>query len=207
MPGSKDNDDGGSVASADSSPRRTRPRSLRSWRSRSRPRSRPGPDAHLHRIYSSGFIDDHGTYVNTRDSSPNGSGPGRATSFVGEEQASEDLEEVEKPEISHDSGDIAHGNDEGVDLEKARTTPSLNRQQTNKSGRSVRDPNVVSWKGVDDPENPKNWSKLYPEDFNTSSSYPARSASPQIPYCDMASNSTTAAQCAAAAPGGVLAIS
>ncbi len=157
----------------------------------------------MHRIYSSGFIDDHGTYVNTRDSSPNGSEPRTASSSIGEEQAPEDLEEVEKPEISHDSGDIAYGNDEGVDLEKARTAPFLNRQQTNKSGRSVRDPNVVSWKGVDDPENPKNWSKLYPEDLNTSSSYPARSAPPRIPYCGMASKSTTAAQCAAAAPGGV----
>ncbi|KAK0941979.1 hypothetical protein LTR29_006397 [Friedmanniomyces endolithicus] len=158
MPEDKDNDDLRPVASADLSPRRTRPRSLRSWRSRSRPRSRPEPDAHLHRIYSSGFIDDHGTYVNTRDSSPNGSEPRTASSSIGEEQAPEDLEEVEKPEISHDSGDIAYGNDEGVDLEKARTAPFLNRQQTNKSGRSVRDPNVVSWKGVDDPENPKNWS-------------------------------------------------
>ncbi len=162
MPEDKDNDDRVSVASADSSPRRTRPRSLRSWRSRSRPRSRPEPDAHLHRIYSSGFIDDHGTYVNTRDSSSSGSQPRTASSSIGEEQAPEDLEEVEKPEISHDAEDIAPESDGTVDLEKARTAaPSLNRQQTNKSGRSVRDPNVVNWKGVDDPENPKNWSKLY----------------------------------------------
>ncbi|KAK0944155.1 hypothetical protein LTR29_004287 [Friedmanniomyces endolithicus] len=202
MPEDNDNDDRGSVASTELSPRRTRTRSLRSWRSRSRPRSRPEPHAHLHRIYSSGFIDDHGTYVNSRDSSGNRSEPECATSPVGEEEAPEDLEEVEKPEISHESEVIVHENDEGVDLEKARTAPSLYRQQTNKSGRSVRDPNVVSWKGVDDLENPKNWSKLCPEDLNTSSSYPARSASPQSPHCDMASKSNTAAQCAAAAPRG-----
>ena len=37
----------------------------------------------------------------------------------------------------------------GLKLEKSRTT---------KSGRSAGDPNLVSWDGPDDPENPKNWS-------------------------------------------------
>jgi len=33
----------------------------------------------------------------------------------------------------------------------------LEKSRTGKSSRSARDPNLVSWEGSDDPENPKNW--------------------------------------------------
>src|ERR1700753_571406 len=56
------------------SSRRARPRSLRSWRSlstlaRSRTRSRPRSpdDTVLRQVFSAGFHDDHGTYVEHED--------------------------------------------------------------------------------------------------------------------------------------------
>jgi len=33
----------------------------------------------------------------------------------------------------------------------------LEKMRTAKSSRSVRDPNLVTWNGPDDPDNPKNW--------------------------------------------------
>ncbi|KAK4920756.1 hypothetical protein LTR49_011659 [Elasticomyces elasticus] len=134
-----------------------RPRSLRSWRSRSslgRSRSRPAnPDAHLHRIYSSGFPDFHGTYL---DSTPKREPEIQDDHETPEEKDDrEALEEVESHHSVHGHND---SNLAGVqDLEKAVSAPSLRRQQTNKSGRSVRDPNMISWQGESDPENPKNW--------------------------------------------------
>jgi multidrug resistance protein len=35
--------------------------------------------------------------------------------------------------------------------------PKLERKKTSRSARSARDPNLVSWSGPDDPDNPKNW--------------------------------------------------
>lgn len=66
-------------------------------------------------------------------------------------------EEVEKPD-SRSSLDGNGPND--LDLESG--PPTLSRQTTVKSARSAgsqafRDPNLVSWSGPDDPENPKNW--------------------------------------------------
>ncbi|KAK4897034.1 hypothetical protein LTR27_005281 [Elasticomyces elasticus] len=134
-----------------------RPRSLRSWRSRSslgRSRSRPAnPDAHLHRIYSSGFPDFHGTYL---DSTPKREPEIQDDHETPEEKDDrEALEEVESHHSVHGHDDSNLAGDH--DLEKAVSAPSLRRQQTNKSGRSVRDPNMISWQGESDPENPKNW--------------------------------------------------
>lgn len=35
----------------------------------------------------------------------------------------------------------------------------LERRQTTKSNKSIKDPNLVTWDGPDDPENPKNWAR------------------------------------------------
>ncbi|KAK3631718.1 hypothetical protein LTR56_016674 [Elasticomyces elasticus] len=134
-----------------------RPRSVRSWRSRSslgRSRSRPAnPDAHLHRIYSSGFPDFHGTYL---DSTPKREPEIQDDHETPEEKDDpEALEEVESHHSIHGHNEQNLADD--PDLEKAVSAPSLRRQQTNKSGRSVRDPNMISWQGESDPENPKNW--------------------------------------------------
>ena len=151
------------------SPRQARPRSVRSWgsRSRSRTRSRPrSPEAHLHRIYSAAFHDDHGTYVDQDNDhrSPQTHAAFQRTfpddpEFPTEKADDEDKaqEEVESS-YEEPTGDPPSNEDragENADLEKR--APTLSRQPTNKSARSVRDPNMVSWNGPDDPENPKNW--------------------------------------------------
>ena len=173
-----DGDDHSSLENSDtgfSTNRRPRTRSLTSWRSRSslgrsRTRSRPrSPDSHLHQIYSAGFHDDHGTYVDpehlqrtndealSRDEDVDSDAqPPKEKPDEGDEEG-EGQEEVESRDEEAISDEAKHDRaSENADLEKA---PSIKTQQTSKSVRSQRDkdPNVVSWNGPDDPENPKNW--------------------------------------------------
>lgn len=150
--------------------RSPRPRSIRSWRSgRSRTRSRPSSrPASLTRIYSAGFHDDNAVYIEPADfeaqdddqelaSKAKPSAMMDAGHDQGGEADEEALEEVEsdddEPQALSGDLDRARENDE---LEKA---PSLNRQATSRSSKSQRerDPNMVSWDGPDDSENPKNW--------------------------------------------------
>lgn len=152
---------------------RPRARSFKSWRSlsglsRSRTQSRPrSPDSHLRQIYSAGFYDDQSTYIDAEDLdrsevavvspgvdddlSPTSSGEKRDR---GDKEGEEEREESESQDFAAgDRKDDRSG--ENADLEKA----TLKRQQTGKSTRSQRerDPNMVSWNGPDDPDNPKNW--------------------------------------------------
>lgn len=57
-------------------------------------------------------------------------------------------EEVEEPEKapSNDDKDVEAGD------------PRLEKLQSRRSARSLKDPNLVTWDGPDDPKNPKNWS-------------------------------------------------
>lgn len=127
---------------------------------------------HLHRIYSSGFHDDHGTYVDQDDAHRVTAEPEMQEVITSEsepiskderdeekweeeeEERDEEREEVESQD--HEPTAIQDRTGQNGDLEKS---PTLKRQQTNKSTRSQRDrdPNMVSWNGPDDPENPKNW--------------------------------------------------
>ena len=152
-----------------------RTRSLRSWRSRSstgrsRTRSRPrSPDSHLHKIYSPAHFDDHGTYVDQDDVhraneepaldriDPGSSDPGSKDVQDEEKEGEEEREEVESQD-SNPAADEKQADRAGENAELEKTL-TLGRQQTSKSARSQRekDPNMVSWNGVDDPENPKNW--------------------------------------------------
>lgn len=151
--------------------RRPRARSTRSWSARSlgrsRTRSRPrSPHSHLHRILSAGFHDDHGTYVDPIEAhranedvlaSEESIESSSSASKEKPEEEEEGLEEVESEDWQAVRDDLSDDRAaENADLEKAS---SLRRQQTNKSVRSQRerDPNMVSWNGPDDPENPKNW--------------------------------------------------
>lgn len=147
---------------------RPRTRSLRSWRTgrsrtRSRPRSTSRP-ASLTRIYSAGFHDDHGVYIEPSDfagGSPAATvPPANATSedsdgVEKERQDDEALEEVESRDFDRrPTDDNADRAAENGDLEKA---PPLSRRETSKSTKSQRerDPNMVSWNGPDDPRIPK----------------------------------------------------
>lgn len=130
-------------------------------RSRSRP-SRPA-SPHLNRIYSNHFIDDHNVYHHEH--------------AAGESSA----EEEEEEESSLDDGqkDLAltdsekEKGKEEMDREAAQEPeeitagafgmpaddPELGKPEMKRkaSSRSVKDPNLVTWDGPDDVENPKNW--------------------------------------------------
>ena len=73
-----------------------------------------------------------------------------------------DLSEKDTQEIGgielESSGDIMPEVRDGIeDQRDVEAGPKLEKSRTTRSGRSARDPNLVSWDGPDDPENPKNW--------------------------------------------------
>jgi len=121
----------------------------------------------LNRIYSAGFHDDHGTYIDPRDFEP--ADPALRTVGVeqaegssrlddeGEKKDEEGLEEVESQD--HEPSVAGDGTDRAAQNGALENAASLRRQQSSKSTRSQRerDPNMVSWNGPEDPENPKNW--------------------------------------------------
>ena len=65
------------------------------------------------------------------------------------------VEDIE-PELSEDIvSEVRDGIEDQRDVEAG---PTLEKSRTTRSRRSARDPNLVSWTGPDDAENPKNWS-------------------------------------------------
>ena len=134
--------------------------SPRSGNSRSNSRA-SSPDPPLTRLISGRHLDDHPTY--------HGHGFHREASeeAVEDETSDEDHELTEKdtnetgeiePESSGDNvAEVRDGIEDQRDLEAG---PNLEKSRTTKSGRSgrsARDPNLVSWTGPEDPDNPKNW--------------------------------------------------
>jgi hypothetical protein len=88
----------------------------------------------LHRIYSTHHLDDHSVYHQHVDDSESSSD----TDGTGEEIVDE----------------VRFGIRDERDVE-ASTAARLEKK---KSTRSVKDPNLVTWDGLNDAENPKNWS-------------------------------------------------
>jgi hypothetical protein len=122
-------------------------------------------------VFSAGFHDDQSVYHNEHDFQQDDPEDGAFSPSGVEPLAGDPLNKIETPESQKEDNEKAHEEVESQDhvsideddrsgqndrLEKA---PSLKRQQTDKSARSQRprDPNMVSWTGPDDPENPKNW--------------------------------------------------
>lgn len=121
----------------------TKSRSNRSQRS-SGPNS---PEPKLARLHSGTYLDDHSHHYH-QDAFP-------TTGNTGSSSSSEDLEMEEKRE----EGDSITSNRDvvpevGVETEDLEAGPKLEKRRTS---RSVRDPNLVGWRGPEDPENPKNW--------------------------------------------------
>lgn len=158
---------------------RPRPRSVRSWRSlsnfsRSRTRSRTGSrsgspdDTVLRQVFSAGFHDDHSIYRNEHDlesdeESPDEqqrAGVDHPATLEQSDSKDTDIEHEGKEEIeSQDHASLHDGDDRAGETAELEKAPTIARRPTNKSARSQkpRDPNMVSWEGPDDPENPKNW--------------------------------------------------
>ncbi|ETI29371.1 hypothetical protein G647_01824 [Cladophialophora carrionii CBS 160.54] len=121
-------------------------------------RAKSTPEDVPHQLFSPQFMDDHGSHhyhvSATRDD--------RVDNDI---DADADMDAPESPLSSDDtiSGSTAGESHEeevrfGVvnsrDLEAGSARPGL---RSEKSTRSLKDPNLVTWEGPDDPDNPKNW--------------------------------------------------
>ena len=120
----------------------------RSQRSQtSRPPSPPG----LERLRSGTYLDDQFHYHHHNDTPIEPVDGDTANDDLGtsEKKSQEtDLESGSREEVGPEA---RCGSLELEDLETGR------RLEKVKSSRSVRDANLVSWNGLDDPDNPKNW--------------------------------------------------
>jgi len=129
--------------------------------SRSR-RSRPANT--LTRFYSGQYLDDHTYYDHDHAAGHDDSeeeSPEEDEFQSTEKQQSRRKKDGEDEEIEREAEeepdtipDLTGGSRNEHDLEANR--PPLEKRSTNKS---IKDPNLVTWEGPDDPENPKNWTK------------------------------------------------
>lgn len=125
----------------------------------SRPNSRASsPNPPLNRLISGRHLDDHPLYHgHSYHRDPN--------EEALEDSTSDDDEELTEKD-TNETGDIEPGSSEDIvsevrdgieDQRDVEAGPKLEKSRTTRSGRSARDPNLVSWNGPDDTENPKNW--------------------------------------------------
>lgn len=128
------------------SSRLSRSQSQKSRDSRSRRNS-----AHIHRIAS--HLDDHSGYVH--DYAAGHSDEEEEESMEEpDEMALDSQESYGEKEKEEEVPEVRDGIKDMRDVEDQ--APKLERRATSKS---IKDPNLVTWDGPDDPENPKNWSK------------------------------------------------
>lgn len=106
----------------------------------SKPDSSPG----LHRCLSGNHLDDTSYYTGHP-----GASEGKTDQDM-ERDSTIDLEDTDTDGNSSISPEVIDGIEVERDVE-------LGREKTQKSTKSVRDPNLVTWEGPHDPENPKNW--------------------------------------------------
>ena len=126
-------------------------RSSRTTRTGSRPSS---PSRQMSRILSGNHLDDHGHYLHH---------PYDEEAIADEESPDADLEErdreVEEEDITPSSDEVYENRDGIEDIRDVESGPTLQKTKSRKSMKSTksRDPNLVTWEGPDDVENPKNW--------------------------------------------------
>ena len=130
--------------------------------SRSSLRSRPSRPAspHLNRIYSHHFIDDYNVYHHEHaagESSGEEQEELRTAASSNNElssQESSDLEKQKDKEAEEEPDEI-DGGPFGLPADDPELGDrALEKKHTTKS---IKDPNLVTWDGPDDPANPKNW--------------------------------------------------
>lgn len=124
----------------------------------------------MHRVHSSRHFDDHSAYyhfdhddaVEDDDFADEGFAGDADTPHSDDTRVEnripdgkdEEKEEYEDPEEDTQVAEIRGGIPDVRDVEAG---PKLKRNQSSRSQRS-KDPNLVTWDGPNDPENPKNWS-------------------------------------------------
>jgi multidrug resistance protein len=107
--------------------------------------------APLERLVSGTHLNDHGYHYYD---------PDHHEKIEAEESSDEETtEEKTESELEQEaSTDIEPEVIDGVEVERDRDLEARpSRLEKTKSSKSVKDPNLVAWKGPDDPDNPKNW--------------------------------------------------
>lgn len=106
---------------------------------------------YLSRVFSAQHFDDHSHYHS--DEEKHGQQIDRTSTE--DSDISEKVDKEEERENGGNNGDDFTETREGVVNERDVEAPL----EKIKSSRSIKDPNLVTWNGPDDPENPKNWTK------------------------------------------------
>lgn len=122
--------------------------------------SRPSSPPLLSRLVSGNHLDDHSQYqghhyhqevheeaLHDEDSSDETTETDLSEKGSNTDEGKESNEDEIVP-------DVRDGIEDQRDLEAG---PNLEKSKSGKSGRSARDPTLVTWDGPDDPLNPKNW--------------------------------------------------
>lgn len=103
--------------------------------------TRPDSSLGLHQCLSGNHLDDTSYYTRHPGVSP-------------EHDSTLDSEDTDTDGNASISPEVIDGIEVERDLEFG---PKLLREKTQKSTKSMRDTNLVTWEGPHDPENPKNW--------------------------------------------------
>lgn len=125
----------------------------------------PSPDG-LTRITSANFLADHSSYcqhhtAHTDTEFQNAVDDDESSNGDNTELTEKDTEDIQggkgTPQgegLDRIVSEVRMGIPDQHDIEASR---KLERKKTSRSTRSARDPNLVGWDGLSDPENPKNW--------------------------------------------------
>ena len=128
-----------------SAPPRTTNRTDSTMASSNRPVRQP-----LDRVYTAQHLDDHSLYhLDHTDSFEDD-----VTEADNSEILSEEEDEEAREKGIEEGMDVRMGVVNEKDLEKGDRA-----LEKKKSSKSIRDPDIVTWDGPNDPENPKNWTK------------------------------------------------
>ena len=150
------------MADADEKPKPTRRNTSGAASRRSGNSRASSPNRGLSRLVSGRHLDDHAQY---HGAGYHGEQQQQQEEVFDDEESSDETVLTEKD--TQETGDIeprSSGNivpevRDGIKDERdVEAGPKLEKSRTTRSGRSARDPNLVTWTGPEDPDNPKNWS-------------------------------------------------
>ncbi|KAK5023609.1 hypothetical protein LTS07_009117 [Exophiala sideris] len=127
---------------------RTAPANVPRLQSRTRDplkRAQSTPDDGLHRLFSPQFMDDHGAHQYHAHAVPDDLSD---AATIPDEDDADTSTTASVDEVRFGVRDTRDSRDVEA------SAPELIRE---KSARSIKDPNLITWEGPEDPENPKNW--------------------------------------------------
>ncbi|KAL8714160.1 MAG: hypothetical protein Q9220_001889 [cf. Caloplaca sp. 1 TL-2023] len=124
------------------------------FKTKTRSRS-PNPDRpQISRAFTGQHLDDQSTYHNRESVVP---GTEKETEIADDDDDESDFSEHVREEEEKELGE--HIPEETVEIrDGVVNTRDLEAPLEKKPSKSAKDPNLVTWEGPDDPENPKNWS-------------------------------------------------